>query len=262
MLADWFTIFAQIVNFLILVLLLRRFLYGPIVNAMEQRERMIKERIEHAERIQMDAEQERQRYLALNQELNEHLESRKKQVEEEAEVWRKEALQRARAEVERTLQEWQKSVSREMDSFRLELRRFAVQQTFTLASRALRDLADQSLEEHIAAAFLSQLRNGKIDLSAIKPAGSMVIHSAFELSPQWRTQIQQALTDLLGNGITITFQTKPELTAGIEIAAPQGYQVGWNLQRYLEALDEELDLQLQQYVQAPQPASASGLNSA
>ncbi|MFZ6019021.1 MAG: hypothetical protein ACOYXO_05355 [Chloroflexota bacterium] len=234
---DWFTIIAQIINFLILMLLLRRFLYAPIVNAMEQRERMIKERIQHAERIQQEAERERQRYLSLNQELNEHFESKKKQAEEEAQLWRKEALQRARAEVEKTLEEWHKSVSREMDSFRLELRRFAVQQTFTLASRTLRDLADQSLEEHITAAFLSQLKNGKIDLSTLKHASNLVIQSAFELAPQWRMQLHQVLTGLLGNEISLEFQTRPELTAGIEVVTPQGYQVGWNLQRYLEALD-------------------------
>ena len=36
---DWFTVIAQIINFLILVALLKRFLYGPIIRAMERRER-------------------------------------------------------------------------------------------------------------------------------------------------------------------------------------------------------------------------------
>ena len=41
MLIDWFTVAAQAINFLILVLLLRRFLYGPIVKAMDDREAAI-----------------------------------------------------------------------------------------------------------------------------------------------------------------------------------------------------------------------------
>ncbi len=38
---DWFTLFAQIVNFLIVVVLLRRFLYKPILQAMAEREAKI-----------------------------------------------------------------------------------------------------------------------------------------------------------------------------------------------------------------------------
>jgi len=41
MLIDWFTVGAQIVNFLILVWLLQHFLYKPILNAIDAREKRI-----------------------------------------------------------------------------------------------------------------------------------------------------------------------------------------------------------------------------
>ena len=41
MLIDWFTIAAQALNFLILVWLMRRFLYKPILNAIDAREKLI-----------------------------------------------------------------------------------------------------------------------------------------------------------------------------------------------------------------------------
>jgi F-type H+-transporting ATPase subunit b len=50
MLIDWVTVVAQIINFLILVYLLKRFLYGPIVQAMNEREERIREEIEQADR--------------------------------------------------------------------------------------------------------------------------------------------------------------------------------------------------------------------
>ncbi len=46
---DWLTVIAQIVNFLILVWLLKRFLYQPVINAMDQREQRIAERLQKAE---------------------------------------------------------------------------------------------------------------------------------------------------------------------------------------------------------------------
>ena len=42
---DWITTIAQIINFLVLVYLLKRFLYGPIVSAMIHREAHIAERV-------------------------------------------------------------------------------------------------------------------------------------------------------------------------------------------------------------------------
>ena len=38
---DWFTVFAQVINFLILVWLLKQFLYKPILNAIEARENKV-----------------------------------------------------------------------------------------------------------------------------------------------------------------------------------------------------------------------------
>ncbi len=49
MLINWFTVLAQIVNFLILVYLLKRFLYGPIIRAMQEREKKIARRLQDAE---------------------------------------------------------------------------------------------------------------------------------------------------------------------------------------------------------------------
>ena len=41
MLIDWFTIIAQALNFLILAWLLKRFLYRPVLNALDEREKLI-----------------------------------------------------------------------------------------------------------------------------------------------------------------------------------------------------------------------------
>ncbi len=49
MLINWFVVAAQIINFLILVALLKRFLYGPIVAAMTAREDKIAGRLKEAQ---------------------------------------------------------------------------------------------------------------------------------------------------------------------------------------------------------------------
>ena len=49
MLMDWFTIGAQALNFLILVWLMRRFLYKPILHAIDAREQRIAKEIADAD---------------------------------------------------------------------------------------------------------------------------------------------------------------------------------------------------------------------
>jgi F-type H+-transporting ATPase subunit b len=49
MLIDWFTVGAQVVNFLILVWLLKRFLYKPILHAIDERERRIAKELADAD---------------------------------------------------------------------------------------------------------------------------------------------------------------------------------------------------------------------
>src|SRR5277367_4579663 len=49
MLIDWFTVGAQAINFLILVWLLRRFLYKPVLAAIDAREKKVAAKIGDAE---------------------------------------------------------------------------------------------------------------------------------------------------------------------------------------------------------------------
>ena len=51
MLINWFTVLAQIINFLILVFLLKRFLYKPILRAMAEREEKMADALESSQRV-------------------------------------------------------------------------------------------------------------------------------------------------------------------------------------------------------------------
>lgn len=55
MLIDWFTLIAQLVNFLILAWLLKRFLYHPIVAALDAREKKIASELQHATMVEDEA---------------------------------------------------------------------------------------------------------------------------------------------------------------------------------------------------------------
>ena len=92
MLINWFTVLAQAVNFLLLIYLLKRFLYGPILKAMNAREKRISDRLN-------DAEAARQKALTRAQES-----AKERQAFENS----KEALL---ADARIAVQEWQETAT-------------------------------------------------------------------------------------------------------------------------------------------------------
>ena len=103
---DWFTVIAQIINFLILVALLKRFLYGPIIRAMDDRERRIASRLEEANRREQEAQEEIAAYRARREELEDAREDALARAREEAEKTRHELITSARAEIREMQQQW------------------------------------------------------------------------------------------------------------------------------------------------------------
>ncbi len=245
MLIDWFTVIAQIINFLILLLLLRRFLYKPILNAMEERERKVAEQLEAARQERVRAEEERARYESLTGELRQHAEQKKSEAEEEVAAWRKQNLQQARQDVDTAKQSWRKALEQEQQTFAAELRQFTVRQSYAVAGKALRDLADSGLEERLLNRFLARLENDQVLLDKLEPGGGLTARSAFDLSAKMKEQIAAAVQKSLGRKVNLNYETSPELGAGIEIESAEGYQVAWNLNRYLQTLEEGLSERLQ-----------------
>ena len=59
MLIDWFTFGAQALNFVVLVWLLKRFLYQPVLDAIDAREALIAKQIADAQATKQDAQAQR-----------------------------------------------------------------------------------------------------------------------------------------------------------------------------------------------------------
>lgn len=128
MLIDGFTVFAQIVNFLILIWLLNRFLFKPIRDAMAKREKKMADALDQARRVEREA---RARALTLEREKTALLESRKSfmaDARRDVEQWRETAMERAREEVESLRKAWMSSMSRDRQAFLDRLKRRLVHQ--------------------------------------------------------------------------------------------------------------------------------------
>jgi len=244
-LIDWFTIVAQVVNFLILVLLLRRFLYGPIVKAMQEREDRIRDRLQAAEAEHREAEEVKATYRARRRELDERQDRLLAEAREAADARRKELMDRARLEVEEAQSHWREAVRRERELFLSELRMRTGQEVVTIARRALSSLADAELEGQMVRVFLRRLRESEPEqrravTDAVRDAGrGVVVRSAFHLPDPKRSEVAAAVSELLEADVPLQFVTQADLVAGIELDAGS-YRVAWSLDEHLASLEQDM----------------------
>jgi F-type H+-transporting ATPase subunit b len=252
---DWFVFLAQIFNFLLLMYLLKRFLYGRIIKAMDDREAKIAARFAEAEDLKVKANEASELYEKRNQMLNEKKEIMLNEATMAADDKRRELMEKVRVEVEQVKARWQDMLAREQDAFFYDLRQRAAKQLYATARKALSDLADADLEERIVDEFLRRIKALDEEKSiqirkAISGGGNkVVIQSAFGISEPRQTQIEEVLKKQITNGFTIRYMKQPDIVSGIELRV-NGHKIAWSLNEYLETLVESLTETLQKEAHA------------
>src|ERR1041385_4756770 len=123
MLIDWFTVVAQIVNFLLLVFLMKRFLWGRLVKAIDDREARIAARISDAEQRERDAERLSEQSRAELADFESKRDGMIAEAHRQADAQRAEMLQKARDEAQRLSARWHEDIEHEQAAFLDEVRR-------------------------------------------------------------------------------------------------------------------------------------------
>jgi F-type H+-transporting ATPase subunit b len=252
---DWFVLFCQVFNFLLLVYLLKRFLYGRIIKAMDDREAKIAARFAAAEEMKVKATEAAELYEKRNQSLNEAKDQMLNEATMAADAKRKELMEKVREEVDQVKARWQDMLVREQDAFFYDLRQRAAKQLFATARKALSDLADADLEERIIDEFIRRIQALDEEKSiqmrnAIRSGGNkVIIQSAFDIPGSRQQQIEGALKKQITNGFTLRYMKQPEIVSGIELRV-NGHKIAWSLNEYLETLVESLTETLQKEAHA------------
>jgi F-type H+-transporting ATPase subunit b len=245
MLIDWFTVGAQAVNFLILVWLLKRFLYKPVLAAIDAREQKISRELQQAADAKTQAEKEREDLRVQTEALQGQRGELLRAAAADADVQRQHLLEDARKESEELRSKSMTALRAEQDELQLEVVSRTRQETFALARKTLADLADISLEDRMLEVFIRRVAalNDVQKVQIIPPpasahSGDAVLRSAFELTPAQRANIAAAFRQWPCEGATLRFETAPDLISGLEIIV-NGQKLAWNITAYLATIEEK-----------------------
>lgn len=242
---NWFTVIAQVLNFFLLVWLLKRFLYKPVLKAIDDRENKIMSQLKDAEAKKTDAKKEQDEFHAKNKTFDQQRKELMDKAITETTNERDKLMQQVRADAN-TLQAKLEKASNDLQSDKQrDLSQRAQQEIFAVSRKALGDLASVSLEENAVTVFLKRLTElnekekmkfadaFKVDEKPIQ------IQSAFDLPEKLQAYIKDAVNKVLSADVQIHFSTAPELISGIELSA-NGYKVAWSISAYLHSFEREI----------------------
>lgn len=245
MLFDWFTLVAQLVNFLILAWLLKRFLYKPILNTIDQREKHIAAQISDAESKKTEALKELESLKVSNAELEHQRQELLNKAIADANTEHLRLLEESRKEAESLRIRLQETLKNEHESLNEEIMQRTRKEVFAIAQKALKDLASANLEVQIVLVFidrLNQLKSEDLSLltSAIQSSHFKVtIRSFNNMAPELQNSIKETLSNITHANIDLKFETASHLISGIELISG-GYKMVWSIEEYLGSLQESL----------------------
>jgi F-type H+-transporting ATPase subunit b len=257
---DLFVLGAQIFNFLVLVFLLKYFLYDKITAAMDAREAKIASRFQEAEKLKEEAQVSAREYEEQNRRLGEKAEELMLQAQKAAEREKDQLMDRMREEVGQVRQRWYESMALEKKAFLEGLRRRAGKYVYETIRSVLADMADEELEERMVQVFVSRMqamdgsRQEELREALNAGAGMVVVQSAFPLNPDRQREIEGAVRRYTGDKVPIRYRVSHDIGAGIELMA-HGYKLSWSVDDYLSDLEEKFVRSLKEEIRLEaQPA--------
>ncbi len=245
MIIDWFTVIAQIVNFLILVALLRFFLFGRIRTAMRERKEQIAAQLDDAKEKQERAAQELDAYRQENVRLQEQKEQILREAALEAGRKREEYLRQAQDDAGKEMIRQRDILDQKKKDLSERLMLMSIQDSTRIAQRVIGDLAGKDIEAGVVDVFIQRLKGIDPDqrnnlASAVrKRDNTFTVTSSFDPDHAVRHTISETLKEVFSENVAVRFLHSPAMSLGIEVSA-DGYKVGWNADQFLEDIEEKV----------------------
>ncbi len=259
MLIDWFTVGAQVLNFVVLVWLMKHFLYQPVLDAIAAREKRIADQIADAAAKEAQAATERKTYEDKNAAFDQQRTDLLSKATADAKAEGLRVADAAQKAATALAAKRRQSLATQAEHLQQLIAGRAAHEVFAVARKTLTDLANVDLEERMVKVFtrhLSELPAAAKDQlgAALKQnAEPALVRSHFELPADQQAAIQSAINVSFSAEVRLHFETAADAVCGIELSAG-GQKLAWTIAEYLRDLEHDVAALL---APAAKPVAAS-----
>ncbi|MEZ5758369.1 MAG: F0F1 ATP synthase subunit B [Emcibacteraceae bacterium] len=241
---DLWTFGLQTVNFLVLVWLLKIFLYTPVAKIIERRQAGIRAAQDEADRAKKNAENEAAQFKQKTDEI----EAEREQIIADARIAESKAYDdliiQGQSEIAHMRDLTKRDIEREKNKAKSEIRRGATELAISLSRQILAESANGYIDEyfldkvknHLKALPVSEFKNLQDQLKD----GMLTIISAEKLQSQMKKKWQDAIQEIFESKVKLSFSVDKKLIAGVNLQFPDGL-LSFNWNDILEQAKFELD---------------------
>jgi F-type H+-transporting ATPase subunit b len=219
---DLATFLFQVINFIVLLFILKRLLYKPVREIIEKRKAMVEKTVQDAERTKQDALDLKERYEKETAQLKalrgQTLEKLQQEVIEE----KKRLLRTAEEEAGRVIEKERAIFDAERRRLQARLKDEAIDTVCVLASNLLKDLADEELQRAVSRRLLKGLEEVLPDLAVIAGRDEPLrieLASAYPLSGEEVGKFSAVVESFLSRKVIVKTTLDGSLIAGVRIRA-------------------------------------------
>lgn len=224
---DWTTFALEGLNFLVLMWILTRFLYRPVLAVMDARRKAVAGQLEEARQVRAKAEAARSQYEARLADWQTERTQARQALEGELAGLRAARLEALKGDLAAEREKTRQRDAAAAATREQALARTAQEQAWRQVSQLLHRLACAALTARIAAlveedlagwdeARKSALRDAASALGAAQP---IAVTSAHTLDESARAHVARALQQVLGRAPQLQWELDSALVAGLRIAA-------------------------------------------
>lgn len=230
---------AQIFNFAVLVWLLNRFLYRPIVNVISAREDAVKRRLQQAESLQDEARRELAAYQARRAELEQAREQLLKDAREEARRVRDGLLQQAAADADNERLRLMEQLAADKRELEQSVQEGIIKQAGAVVERLLRDMGGRSIGDGVIEALSRRVQEQPALLVAVTLP--VTVRLSFEPTAQQIARVRTMLAEALGKPLTdddVQVVYDESLLLGAEVHY-DGTVLAWHARDFVSSWEED-----------------------
>lgn len=220
---SWTTFVLEIINFLVLVWILKRFLYKPVLNIIAKRQNDIEQSLTQAAQQTETALQLQQQYENRLADWEQQKQQQQNTLNAELEAERSRLLSNVQEELEQEREKSRITEQRLRDDTQQRLEHIALENATYFTAKLLTKLSGPELETQIIDVLLEQLadlpeqRIAALRASCTGEATEAVVSSAYPVSESKQQQIQQGVNALVSCKIPIRYEQDNDLIAGIRL---------------------------------------------
>lgn len=241
---DWITFSAQIVNLIVLIWLLKRFLYKPVLKAIDDREKSISDRVNGAKELEKKAKEQIKDLQSKKEDFEKERYALLAKTKDECEALRERMLDEAKAEVKLQKDIWLSDIEKQKAAFFDSANHGVIKSFMHFADKALRDLAESGLEKQMTEIFKNKIAalpaaDKKSFTENANESGKVTVTTTFALQNAGETEKFIRDTFNLGNDVRICFENNEQLICGIELSSKEK-SLSWSMKEHLNQFKAEL----------------------